>query len=79
MNKVIEADFLPRGTNADFSWPRSIGGLGMKERKRILIVDNDANTTHLVKFFSKGLATIWCSKKTTLPRLIRALGIFGQI
>jgi two-component system, OmpR family, response regulator len=49
MNKVIEADFLPRGINADFCWPRSIGGSGMKERKRILIVDNDPNTTHLVK------------------------------
>ena len=49
MNKVIEADFLLRGTNADFSWPHSIGGSGRKERRRILIVDNDPNTTHLVK------------------------------
>src|SRR6266536_1436890 len=49
MNKVIEADFLPRGTNADFSWPRSIGVSGRKERRRILIVDSDPNTTHLVK------------------------------
>ena len=49
MNKVIEADFLPRGTNADFSWRRSIGVSGRKERRRILIVDNDPNTTHLVK------------------------------
>ena len=48
-NKVIEADFLPRGTNAVFSWPRSIGGSGVKERRRILIVDNDPNATHLVK------------------------------
>src|SRR4029453_9942641 len=49
MNTVIEADFLPRRTNADFSWPGSIGGSGMKERRRILIVDIDPNTTHLVK------------------------------
>jgi PleD family two-component response regulator len=49
MNKVIEADFLLRRTTADFSWPRSIGGSGRKERRRILIVDNDPNTTHLVK------------------------------
>ena len=79
MNKVIEADFLPRETNAYFSWSHSIGGSERKERRRILIVDNDPNTTHLVKFSSKGLVTIWCSKKTTLPRLIRTLGIFGQI
>src|SRR4051795_45245 len=49
MNQVIEAHFLPQGTNADFSWRRSTGGSGMKERRRILIVDNDPNTTHLVK------------------------------
>src|SRR6478609_7594619 len=49
MNKLIEADFFPRGTNGAFFWPRSIGGSGMKERRRILIVDNDSNATHLVK------------------------------
>ena len=47
--KVIEADFLPRGTHAVFSRPRSISGSGVKERRRVLIVDNDPNTTHLVK------------------------------
>ena len=41
MNKVIEADFSSRGPNAVFSWPRSIGGAGRKERRRILIIDND--------------------------------------
>jgi CheY-like chemotaxis protein len=49
MNKVIETDFFLRGTNAGFSRPRSIGGSGEKERRRILIVDSDPNTTHLVK------------------------------
>src|SRR6476620_8156170 len=49
MNKVIEANFLPRGTHAEFFWPPSIGSSGMKERRRILIVDNDPNATHLVK------------------------------
>ncbi|PYL25107.1 MAG: hypothetical protein DMF44_03275, partial [Verrucomicrobia bacterium] len=49
MSKVIEADFLPLGPNAVFSWPRSIGGPEKRERRRILIVDNDPNTTHVVK------------------------------
>jgi CheY-like chemotaxis protein len=49
MNRVIEADFLPRETNAGFSWPSSIDGSGLKERRRILIVDNDPDTTHLVR------------------------------
>ena len=49
MNKAIEADFLLRGIDVDFSSRRSIGGSGEKERRRILIVDSDPNTTHLVK------------------------------
>jgi two-component system, OmpR family, response regulator len=49
MKKVIEADFLPREINSGFSWPGSIGACGTKEKRRILIVDNDCNTTHLVK------------------------------
>jgi CheY-like chemotaxis protein len=45
MNKVIEVDFLPRETNLAFSWLDSIND----SARRILIVDNDKNTTHLVK------------------------------
>jgi two-component system alkaline phosphatase synthesis response regulator PhoP len=45
MNKVIEVDFLPRETDLAFSWLDSIGD----SARRILIVDNDKNTTHLVK------------------------------
>jgi CheY-like chemotaxis protein len=46
MNKVIEVDFLPRETDVAFSWLNSIGDFALC---RILIVDNDKNTTHLVK------------------------------
>jgi CheY-like chemotaxis protein len=49
MNKVIEADFLLREPNAGFFWPSSSGGSGMKEIRRILIVDDDSDVTHLVK------------------------------
>jgi CheY-like chemotaxis protein len=45
MNKVIEVDFLPRETDVAFSWLDSIG----ESARRILIVDNDKNSTHLVK------------------------------
>lgn len=45
MNKVIEVDFLPRETDLAFSWLDSIGD----SARRILIVDNDKNTTRLVK------------------------------
>src|ERR1700758_4284154 len=49
MNKVIEADFLPREANTGFSWPRSAGAWGIKAKRRILIVDDDSDATHLVK------------------------------
>src|SRR6266481_2163376 len=49
MKKVIEADYLPRETNGGLTWPGSIGARGTQEKRRILIVDNDRNTTHLVK------------------------------
>ena len=45
MSKVIEVDFLPKETNTAFSWLDSIGD----SARRILIVDNDRNSTHLVK------------------------------
>ena len=45
MSKVIEVDFLPRETDVAFSWLDSIGD----SARRILIVDNDRNSTHLVK------------------------------
>jgi DNA-binding response OmpR family regulator len=45
MNKVIEVDFLPKETDVAFSWLDSIGD----SARRILIIDNDKNTTHLVK------------------------------
>ena len=45
MSKVIEVDFLPKETDVAFSWLDSISD----SARRILIVDNDKNTTHLVK------------------------------
>jgi DNA-binding response OmpR family regulator len=47
MSKVIEVDFLPKETDAAFSWLDSISD----SARRILIVDNDKNSTHLVKVF----------------------------
>ena len=49
MNKVIEADFLPRGSDVDFCWPNSTPASGVNQKRRILIVDNDRDTTHLLK------------------------------
>jgi CheY-like chemotaxis protein len=50
MNKVIEADFFPRDSGLEVSWPGSTpNAFGVDTKRRILIVDNDRDTTHLVK------------------------------
>jgi CheY-like chemotaxis protein len=49
MNKVIEADFFPRESDPEFFRTGSIARSGFGEKRRILIVDNDRDTTHLVK------------------------------
>jgi CheY-like chemotaxis protein len=49
MNKVIEADFFPRASELEFSWPGSITSSAVKEKRRILVVDNDRDSTRLVK------------------------------
>jgi CheY-like chemotaxis protein len=49
MNKVIEADFFPRECNPESSWPGSASNaFGTEEKRRILIVDNDRDGTHLI-------------------------------
>ena len=49
MNGIIEADFFPRESNPEFSWRGSTASSTAKEKRRILIVDNDRDSTHLVK------------------------------
>jgi CheY-like chemotaxis protein len=49
MNKVIEADFFPRKSDVDFYRPSPSTSSAVKEKRRILIVDNDRDSTHLVK------------------------------
>ena len=50
MKKLFEADFLPRvASGADSPVMDAASGPAAKEKRRILIVDDDANSTHLVK------------------------------
>src|SRR5437588_11948474 len=49
MNKVIEADFFPRESDPEFSRTGSIARSGLGEKRRILIVDDDRESTRLVK------------------------------
>ena len=49
MKKLFEADFFPRAAGADSAPPEPVPTSAEKEKRRILIVDDDANSTHLVK------------------------------
>ena len=49
MNKIIEADFFPRESDPESSWSGSTAKRAVEEKRRILIVDNDRNSTHVVK------------------------------
>ena len=49
MNKVIEADFLPRESDLESSWSGSTAKRVVEEKWRILLVDNDRESTHVVK------------------------------
>ena len=49
MRKLLEADFFPRAGGADSRSLESVSDPLAKGKRRILIVDDDANSTHLVK------------------------------
>ena len=49
MKKLFEADFFPGTGGADSPPLDSVSGPADKGKRRILIVDDDANSTHLVK------------------------------
>jgi CheY-like chemotaxis protein len=50
MNKVIEVDFLPRESEREaFELGLTPTAFGTNDMRRILIVDNDTDSTHLVK------------------------------
>jgi CheY-like chemotaxis protein len=49
MKKLLEADFFPRASGTDSPPLDSVSGSADKGKRRILIVDDDANSTHLVK------------------------------
>ena len=49
MKKLFEADFFPLASGTDSPQPDPVSGSLDKGKRRILIVDDDANSTHLVK------------------------------
>lgn len=54
------ADFLPLASGADSLPLEPVSGSATKEKRRILIVDDDANRTHLVKILLEHLPAQAC-------------------
>jgi len=48
MKRLLEADFFPQASGADATPLESLDS-AVKQKRRILIIDDDANSTHLVK------------------------------
>jgi CheY-like chemotaxis protein len=46
---LMVANFFPQARTADLTALEPVSGAAAKEKRRILIVDDDANSTHLVK------------------------------
>ena len=49
MQKLMAADFFPLASGPDSPPPEVDSGSAAKAKRRILIVDDDSNSTHLVK------------------------------
>jgi len=49
MKRVMEAEFFPRNSDHELSPPVLIGDSAVREKRRILIIDNDRESTRLVK------------------------------
>jgi CheY-like chemotaxis protein len=49
MKKLLEADFFPRASGIDSPPQEPVSSRPAKGKRRILIVDDDSNSTHLVK------------------------------
>jgi CheY-like chemotaxis protein len=49
VKKLLEPDFFPRLAGADLPPLKPVSGSPAKVKRRILIVDDDSNSTHLVK------------------------------
>jgi CheY-like chemotaxis protein len=75
MNKVIEANFLPHEPEGNFSWPGSTA-TRVNKKRRILIVDNDRNATHLVRILLEKTGQYLVLEENDSTKAYRSAKIF---
>jgi hypothetical protein len=78
MKKLLEADFFPRASGTDSPQPDPVSGSADKGKRRILIVDDDANSTHLVKILLKRSGPYLVLEETMPPTLIKRPTILNR-
>ena len=76
MNKVIEANFLPHKPEDNFSWPGSTATPRVNKKRRILIVDNDRNATHLVRILLEKTGQYLVLEENNSTKAYRSARIF---
>src|SRR5205085_10962750 len=76
MNKVIEANFLPHEPEGDVSWPDSTAISRVNGKRRILIVDNDTNATHLVRILLEKTGQYLALEENNSTKAYRSARIF---
>ena len=76
MNKVIEANFLPHEPEGDVSWPDSTAISRVNGKRRILIVDNDTNATHLVRILLEKTGQYLVLEENNSTKAYRSARIF---
>jgi len=80
MNKVIEADFFPRESELEFSSSGSTpNAFGVDRKRRILIVDNDRDTTHLVKILLEKTGRYSVLEENDATKAHQSARILGRI
>ena len=76
MNKVIEANFLPHEPEGGFFWPDSTATSRVNGKRRILIVDNDTNATHLVRILLEKTGQYLVLEENNSTKAYRSARIF---
>src|SRR5437870_6619862 len=76
MNKVIEANFLPHEPEGDVSWPDSTAISRVNGKRRILIVDNDTNATHLARILLEKKGQYLVLEENNSTKAYRSARIF---
>ena len=62
MGKIVEANFLAPGTDVSFSWLTPISRSSFNGARRVLVVDDDRDTSRLIKVLLERRGGLRCRR-----------------